>query len=89
MAETKAPSRNRKTLIGIVSSDKMSKTVVVTVSLRVRHAMYKKYISRTLKYKAHDENNEAKVGDRVLLVETRPLSREKRWRVQKILEKAV
>lgn len=91
MADTKttAPRRIHKTLIGVVSSDKMQKTVVVTVTHRVRHAMYKKYISRSIKYKAHDEKNEAKVGDRVLLVETRPLSREKRWRVQKIIEKAV
>jgi small subunit ribosomal protein S17 len=91
MVETKteAPRRIRKSLIGVVSSDKMQKTVVVTVTRRVRHPMYKKYISRLVKYKAHDEKNEAKVGDRVLLVESRPLSREKRWRVQKIIEKAV
>jgi small subunit ribosomal protein S17 len=73
----------------MVTSDKMQKTVVVTVTHRVRHPMYKKYISRRVKYKAHDERSEAKLGDRVLLVETRPLSREKRWRIQKIVEKAV
>jgi small subunit ribosomal protein S17 len=91
MVETKteAPRRNRKSIIGVVSSDKMQKTVVVTVTHRVRHPMYKKYISRLVKYKAHDEKSEAKVGDRVLLVESRPLSREKRWRVQKVIEKAV
>jgi small subunit ribosomal protein S17 len=92
MAETTAPTaekRIHKTLVGIVTSDKMQKTVVVTVTRRVRHAMYKKYVSRRIKYKAHDERNEAKVGDRVLLVESRPLSREKRWRVQQIIEKAV
>lgn len=88
-ATTEAPKRIHKTLIGIVTSDKMQKTVVVTVTRRVRHAVYKKYVSRRIKYKAHDEKQEAKVGDRVLLIETRPLSREKRWRVQKIVEKAV
>lgn len=87
MAETN--HRNRKTLIGVVSSDKMQKTVVVTVTHKIRHPMYKKYISRRVKYKAHDERSEAKVGDRVMLIETRPLSREKRWSVQKIIEKAV
>jgi small subunit ribosomal protein S17 len=94
MAETQptapaAERRIRKTLIGVVTSDKMQKTVVVTVTHRIRHPMYKKYIRRRMKYKAHDERSEAKVGDRVLLVETRPLSREKRWAVQKVLEKAV
>jgi len=94
MAETTtaaaAPEKRvQKTLIGVVSSDKMQKTVVVIVTHRIRHPMYKKYIRRQVKYKAHDERSEAKIGDRVLLVETRPLSREKRWRVQKILEKAV
>jgi small subunit ribosomal protein S17 len=88
--EANAPERRiKKELIGVVTSDKMQKTVVVLVTHRVRHPMYKKYISHSIKYKAHDENNEAKVGDRVLLIETRPLSREKRWRVQKIIEKAV
>jgi len=88
--EANAPERRiKKELIGIVTSDKMQKTVVVLVTHRVRHPMYKKYISQQVKYKAHDERSEAKIGDRVLLVESRPLSREKRWRVQKILERAV
>ena len=71
----------RKTRVGVVSSDKMDKTVVVTVRDRVQHPLYKKIVNRTVKYKAHDENNECRVGDRVLLMETRPMSKDKRWRV--------
>ena len=78
----------RKTQVGVVSSDKMDKTVVVTVKDRVKHPLYKKIVNRTVKYKAHDENNECRVGDRVLLMETRPMSKDKRWRVVEILEKA-
>lgn len=78
----------RKTQVGIVSSDKMDKTVVVTVKDRVRHPLYKKIVNRSVKIKAHDENNECGVGDRVLLMETRPISKDKRWRVAKIIEKA-
>ena len=78
----------RKTQGGIVSSDKMDKTVVVEVRDRVKHPLYKKIVNRTVKYKAHDENNECHVGDKVLLMETRPLSKDKRWRVVKIIEKA-
>lgn len=78
----------RKTQIGVVSSDKMDKTVVVTVKDRVKHPLYKKIVNRTVKYKAHDENNECRVGDRVLLMETRPMSKDKRWRVVEIIEKA-
>ena len=78
----------RKTQVGIVSSDKMDKTVVVEVKDRVKHPLYKKIVNRTVKYKAHDENNECHVGDKVLLMETRPLSKDKRWRVVKIIEKA-
>ncbi len=78
----------RKTQVGIVSSDKMDKTVVVEVKDRVKHPLYKKIVNRTVKYKAHDENNEAHVGDKVLLMETRPLSKDKRWRVVEIIEKA-
>ncbi|MBO7690214.1 MAG: 30S ribosomal protein S17 [Clostridia bacterium] len=78
----------RKTRVGVVSSDKMDKTVVVTVADRVQHPLYKKIVNRTVKYKAHDENNECRVGDRVLLMETRPMSKEKRWRVVEIIEKA-
>jgi len=78
----------RKTQVGIVSSDKMDKTVVVEVKDRVKHPLYKKIVNRTVKYKAHDENNECHVGDKVLLMETRPISKVKRWRVVKIIEKA-
>ena len=78
----------RKTREGLVVSDKMDKTVVVSVEDRVKHAMYGKVMRRTSKYKAHDENNECGVGDRVLLMETRPLSATKRWRVVQVLERA-
>lgn len=78
----------RKTQVGVVSSNKMDKTVVVEVRDRVKHPLYKKIVNRTVKIKAHDENNECNVGDRVLLMETRPLSKDKRWRVSKIIEKA-
>ena len=78
----------RKTQVGVVSSDKMDKTVVVTVKDRVKHPLYKKIVNRTVKYKAHDENNECRVGDRVLLMETHPMSKDKRWRVVEIIEKA-
>ena len=76
----------RKTQVGTVVSDKMDKTVVVAIVDNVRHPLYKKIIKRTVKLKAHDENNECRVGDRVELMETRPLSREKRWRVTRIIE---
>ncbi|MDF5751525.1 30S ribosomal protein S17 [Spongiactinospora sp. TRM90649] len=89
VAEDAAPTRNyRKTREGVVVSDKMEKTVVVAVEDRVKHALYGKVIRRTTKYKAHDEGNECGVGDRVLLMETRPLSATKRWRVVEVLEKA-
>lgn len=78
----------RKTRIGKVVSDKMDKTVVVAIEELIQHKLYKKSVKRTVKFKAHDENNEAHVGDRVLIMETRPLSKEKRWRVVEILEKA-
>jgi len=78
----------RKTLVGIVTSDKMDKTVVVSVQDRVKHPLYKKIVNRTVKMKAHDENNECGIGDRVLIMETRPISKDKRWRVAKIIEKA-
>lgn len=78
----------RKTQIGVVVSDKMDKTVVVAIEDNVRHPLYKKIIKRTVKLKAHDENNECGVGDRVELMETRPLSRDKRWRVSKLITKA-
>ena len=78
----------RKTREGLVVSDKMDKTVVVTVEDRVKHALYGKVMRRTSKLKAHDEQNECHIGDRVLIMETRPLSATKRWRVVQIVEKA-
>ena len=78
----------RKTRVGIVSSDKMDKTVVVKVESRVRHPLYGKIVRSNKKFKAHDAENAAKMGDKVLICETRPLSKEKRWRVVEILEKA-
>jgi small subunit ribosomal protein S17 len=78
----------RKTRLGYVVSDKMQKTVVVEVEDRVKHPLYAKVIRRTSKVKAHDENGSAGVGDRVLIMETRPLSATKRWRVVEILDKA-
>jgi small subunit ribosomal protein S17 len=78
----------QKTLTGVVSSDKMDKTVVVMVNRLVLQPVYKKYIRKRPQVKAHDEKNECHVGDKVLLVETRPLSKEKRWRVKEILERA-
>ena len=78
----------RKTRVGKVVSDKMEKTVVVAIEDNVKHPLYKKIIKNTVKIKAHDENNECHVGDRVLVMETRPLSKDKRWRVVEIIEKA-
>ena len=78
----------RKTRTGMVVSDKMDKTVVVAVIDNVRHPLYKKIVKRTVKFKAHDEQNACGIGDTVRLMETRPLSREKRWRVVEIIEKA-
>ena len=79
----------RKTMIGTVTSDKMDKTVVVSVEDSVAHSIYKKTVKRTYKLKAHDENNECHVGDKVEVMETRPLSKDKRWRVVRIVEKAI
>ena len=78
----------RKTRTGKVVSDKMDKTVVVAVVDSVKHPLYKKIIKRTVKFKAHDENNECRIGDTVEITETRPLSKDKRWRVSEIIEKA-
>ena len=78
----------RKTQVGTVVSDKMDKTVVIAIQDHVRHPLYKKIIKRTVKLKAHDEKNECKVGDRVMVMETRPLSKDKRWRVVEIIERA-
>ena len=78
----------RKTMIGVVTSDKMDKTIVVTVSDSVKHPLYKKVVKRTYKLKAHDEANEAHVGDTVEVMQTRPLSKDKRYRLVSIVEKA-
>ena len=78
----------RKTIIGTVVSDKMDKTIVVAVETFVDHPIYKKRVRKTTKFKAHDENNECGIGDRVKLMETRPLSKDKRWRLVQIVEKA-
>ena len=78
----------RKTRVGIVTSDKMDKTVVVIVEDRVAHKTYKKIIGRTYRLKAHDENNSCGIGDKVEIMETRPLSKDKRWRLVNIIEKA-
>ena len=78
----------RKTRVGRVVSDKMDKTIVVAIVDNVKHPLYKKIVKRTVRLKAHDENNACKVGDRVEVMETRPLSKDKRWRVVEIIEKA-
>ncbi len=78
----------RKTRVGMVVSDKMDKTVIVAVQTLIEHPMYAKRIKRTKRFKAHDENNEVHTGDTVRIMETRPLSKEKRWRVVEVLEKA-
>jgi small subunit ribosomal protein S17 len=88
-AETEGTDRqSRKTRVGVVVSDKMQKTVVVAIERRVPHPVYGKMVTRTSKFKAHDEENSAKVGDRVRIMETRPLSKDKRWRVVEIVERA-
>ncbi len=78
----------RKTRTGIVVSDKMDKTVVVAVRTKVRHPLYGKMVNKTTKFKAHDENNDCGVGDTVRIMETRPLSKDKRWRIVEIIERA-
>ena len=78
----------RKTRVGVVVSDKMDKTIVVAVKDSVQHPMYKKILKRTKKFKAHDENNEAGIGDRVEIMETRKISKDVNWRLVKIIEKA-
>ena len=78
----------RKTAVGKVVSNKMDKTVVVAIEDSVKHPLYKKIIKRTVRLKAHDENNECTIGDRVRVMETRPLSKEKRWRLVEIIERA-
>lgn len=79
---------DRKSRIGKVVSNKMEKTIVVSIETLVSHPLYKKSVKRTTKFKAHDENNECNIGDRVKIMETRPLSKEKRWRLVEILERA-
>ncbi len=78
----------RKTRIGEVVSDKMDKTIVVAIKTKVRHPLYGKMVNRTRKFKVHDENNECGIGDTVKIMETRPLSKDKRWRLVEIIEKA-
>ena len=85
-----AEERNlRKTMVGTVVSDKMDKTIVVAIETRVKHPIYKKTVKRTYKLKAHDEENQCQEGDKVKVMETRPLSKDKRWRVVEIVEKAI
>ena len=79
----------RKTLVGVVVSDKMDKTITVEIRTRVKHPLYGKIMNRTTKFKAHDENNECGIGDTVRVMETRPLSKDKRWRLVEIVEKAM
>lgn len=78
----------RKTRTGVVVSDKMDKTIVVAIKTKVRHPLYGKMVNRTRKFKAHDENNECGIGDTVKIMETRPISKDKRWRLVEIIEKA-
>ncbi|MFC1482397.1 30S ribosomal protein S17 [Myxococcota bacterium] len=87
MADVAIRRRHRRKLRGVVSSDKMDKTVVVVVTRRVLHRHYKKYVVRRMKYKAHDERNEYRLGDKVQIVESRPYSRQKRWRVHRLIER--
>jgi len=82
------PVRNlRKSRVGVVVSDKMQKTIVVKVERLIKHKLYKKYIGQISKFKVHDEKNECKIGDKVEIMETRPISKDKRWRLVKILER--
>jgi len=87
--EKKSDRGLRKSMVGIVTSDKMMKTVVVTVSRKVKDPLYQKYVTRKSKFKAHDEKNEAKVGDTVLIYETAPISKDKKWKLGKILSRGV
>lgn len=86
-ASTSRPKSRKRELVGVVTSDKMSKTRVVVVERRLAHDKYGKYMTKRSKYKAHDEKNEYRVGDRVVIGESRPLSREKRWRVERLIER--
>lgn len=89
MSEQENERGHRKTRQGVVVSDKMDKTIVVQIDRMVMHPVYKKFVRRRVKYKAHDERNEARVGDTVLIEECRPLSRHKRWRMKSITNRAV
>mgnify|MGYP003475591350 CR=1 FL=1 len=84
--QTVKPSK--RSFVGLVTSDKMDKTIVVTIATKKMDRLYKKYVTRTKKYMAHDENNECGIGDTVRVMETRPLSKDKRWRLVEIIEKA-
>lgn len=86
--ETAGVERRKRHLVGTVVSNKMDKTCVVQVTRRFKHSKYKKYVNERKRYKAHDERNEAQIGDRVQIVECSPISRDKRWRLQTVLEKA-
>ena len=79
---------DRKTRIGVVTSDKMDKTIVITIKTKKKHPLYGKTVNKSSKLKAHDENNECGIGDKVKVMETRPLSKDKRWRLVEIVEKA-
>ena len=82
-------SRRRRTIVGIVVNDKMDKTVVVESHRMTKHVLYKKQVKKRAKYKVHDKNNQCRVGDKVLIVESRPLSKHKRWRIREIVEERV
>ena len=86
--QTVQKKKSKRSFVGIVTSDKMDKTIVVSVSTKKLHRLYKKYVTRVKKFKAHDEGNTAHIGDRVRIVECRPLSREKCWRLAEIIEQA-
>jgi small subunit ribosomal protein S17 len=88
LTETRNPLQKRREMVGTVVSNKMQKTIVVTIDRRVRHSLYGKYVVKSRRFKAHDEKNDAKVGDLVVLVESRPMSREKRWVLQSITRRA-
>ena len=91
MAEHEAAvnkNRGKKEFVGVVTSDKMTKTIVVSIETKKLHPLYKKYVKRTKKVKAHDEKNDAKMGDRVRVIECRPLSKEKCWKLVEVLERA-
>lgn len=86
--ENEKEVKGRRVLYGVVVSDKMQKTIVVKVDRRVMHEEYKKYVTRSTKYKAHDEKRDAKIGDRVEIIESRPLSKDKRWALGRVVERA-